>query len=103
EDGIRDFHVTGVQTCALPIYFVERQPRGDRRVAKRREFEEDARAAGRFARMRIGFRFSVFGFRQEKKSRDSNRISYRTPKTKNRSEERRAGKEWRAWWVPGQW
>src|SRR5690606_40645700 len=24
EDGIRDFHVTGVQTCALPIY---RKPR----------------------------------------------------------------------------
>src|SRR5690606_40252750 len=22
EDGIRDFHVTGVQTCALPIYIV---------------------------------------------------------------------------------
>src|SRR5690606_33878359 len=22
EDGIRDFHVTGVQTCALPISFV---------------------------------------------------------------------------------
>src|SRR5690606_40889311 len=22
EDGIRDFHVTGVQTCALPIYNV---------------------------------------------------------------------------------
>src|SRR5690606_39975212 len=20
EDGIRDFHVTGIQTCALPIY-----------------------------------------------------------------------------------
>src|SRR5690606_39477300 len=27
EDGIRDFHVTGVQTCALPIYF-ERHARG---------------------------------------------------------------------------
>src|SRR5690606_40860794 len=26
EDGIRDFHVTGVQTCALPIL-----PRGTRR------------------------------------------------------------------------
>src|SRR5690606_40377385 len=26
EDGIRDFHVTGVQTCALPIY---RGTRGD--------------------------------------------------------------------------
>src|SRR5690606_4042568 len=25
EDGIRDFHVTGVQTCALPIYKVIRQ------------------------------------------------------------------------------
>src|SRR5690606_40145346 len=25
EDGIRDFHVTGVQTCALPIYSIEAQ------------------------------------------------------------------------------
>src|SRR5690606_40701541 len=24
EDGIRDFHVTGVQTCALPIYYTDR-------------------------------------------------------------------------------
>src|SRR5690606_41180662 len=23
EDGIRDFHVTGVQTCALPIYLTK--------------------------------------------------------------------------------
>src|SRR5690606_40151451 len=23
-DGIRDFHVTGVQTCALPIYEIDR-------------------------------------------------------------------------------
>src|SRR5690606_40507792 len=22
EDGIRDFHVTGVQTCALPIFII---------------------------------------------------------------------------------
>src|SRR5690606_40184690 len=29
EDGIRDFHVTGVQTCALPILLAEK----DRRVA----------------------------------------------------------------------
>src|SRR5690606_41973734 len=26
EDGIRDFHVTGVQTCALPILKPEAQP-----------------------------------------------------------------------------
>src|SRR5690606_39885981 len=25
EDGIRDFHVTGVQTCALPILFAQRE------------------------------------------------------------------------------
>src|SRR5690625_6032640 len=25
EDGIRDGHVTGVQTCALPIYFQQKQ------------------------------------------------------------------------------
>src|SRR5690606_25820777 len=27
EDGIRDFHVTGVQTCALPIYFCHNRVR----------------------------------------------------------------------------
>src|SRR5690606_19004686 len=27
EDGIRDFHVTGVQTCALPIYVGTGDPR----------------------------------------------------------------------------
>src|SRR5215475_4818418 len=27
EDGIRDFHVTGVQTCALPIYSLRSSPR----------------------------------------------------------------------------
>src|SRR5690606_41128039 len=26
EDGIRDFHVTGVQTCALPISAISRPP-----------------------------------------------------------------------------
>src|SRR5207302_2892882 len=40
EDGIRDFHVTGVQTCALPICFREMSlrsvvPRAD---WKRRRF-----------------------------------------------------------------
>src|SRR5690606_40988771 len=29
EDGIRDFHVTGVQTCALPISFAEFDPSAD--------------------------------------------------------------------------
>src|SRR5437016_9553759 len=29
EDGIRDWSVTGVQTCALPIWFVTEQIAGD--------------------------------------------------------------------------
>src|SRR5690606_27824788 len=29
EDGIRDFHVTGVQTCALPIYAAEPEQADD--------------------------------------------------------------------------
>src|SRR5690606_40566571 len=28
-DGIRDFHVTGVQTCALPISFLNKAIEGD--------------------------------------------------------------------------
>src|SRR5690606_40821113 len=28
EDGIRDFHVTGVQTCALPIYLAYNKTNG---------------------------------------------------------------------------
>src|SRR5690606_40618335 len=38
EDGIRDFHVTGVQTCALPICHRAR--------AKREKDEEDVYQAG---------------------------------------------------------
>src|SRR5690606_17263533 len=30
EDGIRDFHVTGVQTCALPIYTMSLAQTGSR-------------------------------------------------------------------------
>src|SRR5690606_39738246 len=31
EDGIRDFHVTGVQTCALPIWWSARRVDGGRK------------------------------------------------------------------------
>src|SRR5690606_36661544 len=33
EDGIRDFHVTGVQTCALPIYFSDWIGKTDQELA----------------------------------------------------------------------
>src|SRR5690625_5346411 len=35
EDGIRDGHVTGVQTCALPIY----EPRSGRSIPPQSPFE----------------------------------------------------------------
>src|SRR5207253_8481954 len=70
EDGIRGVHVTGVQTCALPICggrrciapFLNSSPRRDRVTGRAR--------------------------------RPGNR-----PDT-GRSEERRVGKEWRIRWVP---
>src|SRR5690606_40126675 len=34
EDGIRDFHVTGVQTCALPIYCVHLHDADIKRLAE---------------------------------------------------------------------
>src|SRR5207253_622589 len=37
EDGIRDGHVTGVQTCALPILLAARRAEEDRVAAKRRD------------------------------------------------------------------
>src|SRR5690606_41123277 len=51
EDGIRDFHVTGVQTCALPIYHRRhrRLPRLDRARQRRglvRRQQEGARGIG---------------------------------------------------------
>src|SRR5690606_40787354 len=42
EDGIRDFHVTGVQTCALPILFDDvgfRYPGSERWALRHVSFE----------------------------------------------------------------
>src|SRR5690606_41058577 len=40
EDGIRDFHVTGVQTCALPILFGRAQIHVFFRYVLKLPFEE---------------------------------------------------------------
>ena len=39
EDGIRDYDVTGVQTCALPIYEVLMKRTPARRWGETRDFE----------------------------------------------------------------
>src|SRR5690349_23413098 len=60
EDGIRDLYVTGVQTCALPIYgrtaraerfetaqdLVERHERWERRQPDRAHLEHELRVDG---------------------------------------------------------
>src|SRR2546422_8356092 len=79
EDGIRDVAVTGVQTCALPIFHLEfrvvnRQPGLD----------------------------SIEEFKVED---NSSSARYQRPttiiaSTKSRSEERRVGKECRSRWSP---
>src|SRR5690606_39424351 len=94
EDGIRDFHVTGVQTCALPIYD---------QVA--------ARAANRFFADQ-GVRGSVDGVRGDRVAGDQvaggSELQVDTrvgtgctdsPDAEDRSEERRVGKEGRS----GRW
>src|SRR5690606_39972907 len=84
EDGIRDFHVTGVQTCALPICQAKaRSANSPRHVAEqtRRHGNTYIRAMGEKSRgVRTGAIRDFILFR--------------------RSEERRVGKECRSRWWP---
>src|SRR3712207_8405263 len=90
EDGIRDIGVTGVQTCALPIY-------RDRPQAL--DVGSSGVLGGGGGRRRAGggpgARPSVF----QKHSADLTRRPLRVYKPA-RSEERRVGKECRSRWSP---
>src|SRR5207302_7685380 len=93
EDGIRDFHVTGVQTCALPIFSHARSI-----MALRRASFSHVNSSSVFVSA------SVYG-------RPCRRVWCRTGSPAEsiwvctcrrpaRSEERRVGKEWRWRWGP---
>src|SRR5207248_5713909 len=87
EDGIRDRTVTGVQTCALPIF----SPRADRAVADV-DVERARRADGRrpdAGRSRAAYR-GVIG----------RPVSAPARCVRPRSEERRVGKEGGCLWGP---
>src|SRR5439155_12890147 len=85
EDGIRDGHVTGVQTCALPISCPPRPwDSGTRRACAR------WRA---LTRMTAPQRSQIGGSRRPRRRR---------PTIPVRSEERRVGKECRSRWSPYQ-
>src|SRR5207237_7903786 len=71
EDGIRDSSVTGVQTCALPIFLESL-------------LNPQSTLTGKCSTASASFRTGVPGLR----------CNLILP----RSEERRVGKEWKCWW-----
>src|SRR5690606_39347902 len=85
EDGIRDFHVTGVQTCALPIWVAG---------AALSSMSFSLTSSGYFSRSYkqskwIGFAFRSCGMK-------SARMVLALSVPFSRSEERRVGKECRS-------
>src|SRR5256885_3611304 len=86
EDGIRDYKVTGVQTCALPIC----RQRGERRRRDRPQ-QRDLVLFHRDGREPWGRERSVITRSHGDAGGDSPRA---------RSEERRVGKECRSRWSP---
>src|SRR2546427_4521853 len=87
EDGIRDLTVTGVQTCALPIYH-QREPERVNRTSSRQVRLFSVSCSSRSLK-----RASV-----EVTSNVS--LAGAGGRTRTRSEERRVGKECRSRWSP---
>src|SRR5690606_39955105 len=94
EDGIRDFHVTGVQTCALPIsyWWYEEQKEG---------LGEDFLTELESCFSKLKSHPQYFGkfkknFRQVVLKRFPYVVVFEIIKI--RSEERRVGKECISWW-----
>src|SRR5690606_40047430 len=83
EDGIRDFHVTGVQTCALPICFHRNQAHA---VAFGGSHQSIASFSG-MAGLQTVHRLIA----------EQQQVTVRLT---DRSEERRVGKECRYRWAP---
>src|SRR3989449_5021716 len=90
EDGIRDVAVTGVQTCALPIF--ERAVADNLRVAML--------ANDPVHRLRIGFELPLRLIVLDAAQFFLERLHFVTKALQDRSEERRVGKECRSRWSP---
>src|SRR5207248_6984199 len=88
EDGIRDRTVTGVQTCALPIWRATGGRRPNRDTKPRRVTAPRLRRSRRRAPAR---------------PRCATPRARPAPRAARRSEERRVGKECRARWARDDW
>src|SRR5256885_7381766 len=86
EDGIRDYKVTGVQTCALPICG---GAEGDESLRQRLAVHHDR------ARNRYHLRTATAPEGQEERQKKA-----QADTDTHRSEERRVGKECRSRWSP---
>src|SRR2546430_13549740 len=88
EDGIRYLTVTGVQTCALPIFGRERRAGGE--IAHLRELANGVQVA------------AVAGDAQRRSDLPRRSVGERDASgdAQSRSEERRVGKECRSRWSP---
>src|SRR5690606_40559610 len=99
EDGIRDFHVTGVQTCALPIFINE----NDIVIAISQSGETaDTMAAIQLAKEKGATLLGICNVVGSSIPRltDGGAYTHAGPEIGVRSEERRVGKESRPSWGP---
>src|SRR5690606_40840990 len=95
EDGIRDFHVTGVQTCALPIL-----GDGEALILRNHGLVTVGRTIGEAFNWMHRLELSA---RSQLAAMATGAQLVQVPKAVvERSEERRVGKERRARWSPDQ-
>src|SRR5690606_39784711 len=91
EDGIRDFHVTGVQTCALPIYRADKQFIADSLTTISWSDSIQTKIITRFNLDSISYLKKIDSLKHLQ-------LLPTTKYTQKRSEERRVGKECRTRW-----
>src|SRR5690606_40539486 len=95
-DGIRDFHVTGVQTCALPIFrYQATAGEGFGRYIGLATIQQDAMADAAGNIDALGGWAAYVGLRHVFTPSLRGNIFYARSQWDNRSEERRVGKECR--------
>src|SRR5690606_40072433 len=100
EDGIRDFHVTGVQTCALPIFHSQNHwgCAGHTGCEAPRPYATPGLESVRGIRQ-VGYR-ALARMAQDTYPRSSALVSVWERHPAARSEERRVGKGWRCSGAP---
>src|SRR5256885_10175265 len=91
EDGIRDYKVTGVQTCALPIYLLQRYSRFTREPA-------NPETSGTTVELEDISDYHINRLRNTEAL--TSYVLRNLPVAFERSEERRVGKECRSRWSP---